>query len=209
MIGSLTSFTLASFLVFFLLPTSPIISQWILTIFFSLFGVSIFHEWYYLPENTTLGKYCKNIFELSYQRTKHLKPEQALFDVKVLCISMCTIFLLGLASWFFPLQVFWFKWLIVILSGIMGTYFFNEEFKSPNGVNQRYLFFFSIIVFLLTVFFTYVLSGYEVEYSSGTHEFPIFIVTVGAWFSTGVIGAVLRAAFQLYRDKHTEEKEKK
>lgn len=203
-LGALSSFTLASFLVFFLLPAAPLIAQWALTIFFSFVGVSLFYEWYYAPENTKMGKCCKKIFHLSYQRTKHLKPEQALFDLKSLFASLVAIFILGFISWIFPSQIFWFKWIIAILSGLMGTYVFNEEFKSPKGFKQRYIFFFSFIVFALTVVFVKLLSEYGVEYSHDTHEFPIFIVTVGAWFSTGIIGAVLRAAFQLYRDKKTE-----
>lgn len=208
MLGVLSSFTLASFFVFFLLPSSPLIAQWVLTVFIGFVGISFFYEWYCVPENTKMGKCCKKIFYLSYQRTKHLKPEQALFDVTALFAALIAIFILGFISWMFPSQIFWFKWLIVILSGLMGTYVFNEEFKSPKGFNQRYLFFFSLIVFALTVVIFYLLSEYGVEYSHDTHEFPIFIVTVGAWFSTGIIGAVLRAAFQLYRDKQAKPKNK-
>ena len=203
MLGALSSFTLASFVVFFTQSESPLLAQWGLVIFLTVVGVSLFYEWYSAPQNTKWGKFCNTIFQSSYQRTKHLSQEQALFDIKTLFAALVVIFVIGLLSWIYPSQTFWFKWIITILSGVIGSYLFNEEFKSSKEFEQRYLFSFSIIVFTITVVFVYMLSDFGVKYGEDIHEFPIFIVTIGAWFSTGVVGAVLRASYQRLRDKRT------
>lgn len=203
MLGALTSFTIASFSVFLLMPLQPEPAQWGLVLFLTSVGLSFFYEWYLSPRNTKPGALLENIFYLSYQRTKHLTPKQALFDVKIIFVAFTIIGVLGYLSWKYPAQEFWFKLAITMLSGIAGTYAFNEEFKSPKGYRQRSIFLFSLLTFAATVLVVYWLSALGVEYSRDRHEFPIFIITIGAWFSTGIIGASFRSALLLWRDRLT------
>jgi len=195
MLGTLTSFTVASFFVFSLMPFQPEAAQWGLVLFLTLIGLSFFYEWYLSPRNTKFGAILENIFHLSHQRTRHLTPKQALFDVKVIFVAFAIIGSPGYLSWKYPAQEFWFKMAITILSGIARTYAFNEEFKSPKGYRQRYIFLFSLLAFVVTILVVYWLSALDVKYSRDRHEFPIFIITIGAWFPLELLAQLLELHF--------------
>ena len=205
-LGFLSSLSVSFFFVFFMLSGWPEIEQWCLGILLTSFGMILFYEWYKLPQNTYLGGVFYKIFEHSYQRTIHLSHAQAEFDAFALMGSLTLIFGFGFLSWLFPEYSYWFRWVIIIVSGFMGTYVYNEEFKTPKENMQRKSYFSSLGIFLFIIMFVFVSSKYGIEYSVDRHEFPIFIVTVSAWFSFGILGSTLRALFQSWRDNVTAPK---
>jgi hypothetical protein len=203
-LGLLSSFIVALFLSFLAIQSPADEMKWFMVIFITGLGGVIFYEWYMTPPNTYFGKILEKIFELSYQRIKHLESGKAYITIKHLAILLITLTLLCFLMWFFPEKSAWFQFGIAFLAGTMGTYIVNEEFKAPKGFRQRASYFFSVTVFILVAFLFYYTLDLEVEYGNKKLESLMFFIGLGGCFSTGLLGAMVKAFYALWVDRKAE-----
>ncbi len=180
----------------------PVSSKWGLVAVLSLFFVAMLYEWSSIKNNGRMQLLHDQIYSKFLPRISFLSPRAAVFDSWVLVVLILTIIFFSVLSWVYPHVVSWSNWFIGICAASLGNFALREQNQVSQSRVNSLIFYVSATVFLITllIFFVLTISGYS--YDQSNKEPHIFIITACAWFSFGILGALIPGLLNRLRDRY-------
>ncbi|ENO1850541.1 hypothetical protein ACA874_004171 [Vibrio vulnificus] len=183
----------------------PVDSKWGGVVILSLIFVAILYEWSSIKSNGFMQSLHNKIYKKFLPRISFLSPKAAVFDSWVLVILILTIILFSVLSWIYPHVTTWSNWVVGICAASLGNYALREQNQLSQSWTNSLVFYSSATVFFITLLFFFVLTISGHSYDTNNKEPHIFIITASAWFSFGILGALIPGLLNRVRDRYLAE----